>query len=289
MEETILPDTAVIDGDGIPYILGWVNKEHTDIPTMEVSVDNWMKDFLLLCGAKFYIGIIKNAAERCFRYQIYKYKPYKAGRPEKEEYMKFWEPLIRERLEKVWGFVQAPTYLETDDIVALLVEGNPSMVMCSPDKDLKQVSGWHYNYKDMGTDKHKGLQFITPEEAEQNLLYQLLVGDGTDGISGLVNCGDVKARKLLKDTPAMMQRTEIKLAYQKQYGPYYGPIIHDQTLATVQMLTPKHPLAREIKIPDKLDYKQHIKSVKDARPVFGTIEQVQPLHMVSPFDDWTQH
>ena len=232
----------VIDGDAIPYILGWFNKEHADVTLMLEAIDTWMRDFLIITGAPQFIGILAAPQSHCFRYAIYKYKPYKGNRQEKEEWIKFWEPVVKAYLINKYGFQFAPDYLETDDVVASLALENPKAVICSPDKDLKQIPGYFYNYKDFGGEKHKGLETINAAQASRNLHFQLLIGDGVDNICGVTNMGEVKANKLLDETPVMLWTNAVKMAYQKQYGPHYGDIIYQQTLETIQMVTPKHPL-----------------------------------------------
>jgi len=236
-------DILVIDGDAIPYMIGWFQKEHTDIERTNEAVDSFMNDFLLITGASKFIGILASEnSGKCFRYDVYKYKPYKGNRSgEKDEWIKFWEPHIRRRLIERWGFVCAPAWLETDDVVAYLssvVKG----IICSPDKDLKQMPGAFYNYKELGTEKHKGVEIVSTKEALRNFYTQLLVGDGTDNVNGVTNMGIVKADKLLNETSEMLWKTEVKLAYQKQYGAYYGNIIFEETQFVIQMMTPTHEL-----------------------------------------------
>jgi hypothetical protein len=233
----------VIDGDAIPYIIAWNNKEHSEVEIVHNAVDSFMNDFLTITQAPQFIGIIANDNSRCFRYDVYKFKPYKGNRQgEKEPWIAYWEPIIRKYLQDKWGFVQAPSWLETDDIVAMLALDNLKAVICSPDKDLRQISGYFYNYKNLGTETSKGIEVVTKQEAYRNFCMQLLTGDTTDNIAGVVNMGEVKARKLLEETSEMLWMNAIKLAYQKQYGPYYGDIIYRETLNTIQMFTSQHPL-----------------------------------------------
>ena len=251
MEELIpstqpLPDycnTLVIDGDAIPYIIGWNNKEHTEIEVVQSAVNQWMKDFLAITQAPHFIGILAADNAHCFRYDVYKYKPYKGNRQrEKEPWIVYWEPIIRSILVTEWKFIYAPTELETDDVVAFYANGNPKAVICSPDKDLKQIPGYFYIIKDLGGENHKRLEIVDSKQAMRNFCMQLLTGDTTDNIAGVTGMGEVKAKKLLDETSELAWIPAIKLAYQKQYGPYYGQIIYEETLAVIQMMTPTHPL-----------------------------------------------
>ena len=252
----------VIDGDSIPFILGWHNREHTEVELIYTAIDNWMNDFLLITGAPRFIGILAAPESHCFRYALYKYKPYKGNRPPAEPWIEYWGPIIRKYLVTKWHFKYAPDYLETDDVVATLAFGNPAAIICSPDKDLRQIPGYFYNYKDFGGEKHKGLETVDSKQARRNLYYQLLVGDTTDNIAGVANMGPVKADKLLNETNPMLWNNAVKMAYEKQYGPHYGDIIYQQTLETIQMVTPEHPLWKKFSFPLE-DYMAAIRNSED--------------------------
>jgi hypothetical protein len=263
----------VIDGDAIPYILGWFNREHAHVEMMYQAIDTWMHDFLTITGAPQFLGILAAPQSHCFRYAIYKYKPYKGNRQEKDEWIKFWEPIVKDYLVDKYHFKYAPDYLETDDVVATLALGNPKAIICSPDKDLRQIPGYFYNYKDFGGEKHPGLETVDLKQATRNLHMQLLTGDGVDNINGITNMGEVKANKLLNETNPMLWTNAVKMAYQKQYGPHYGDIIYQQTLETIQMITPDHPLWSKF----GFDVEHYLAGVKNSvdyvRSIHRTIEQ----------------
>ena len=237
------PNTMVIDGDGIIYMFAYTNREHKDIESLQKGLDDWMNDLLKLTKIENFIGVLAGDNSRCFRYDTYKYAPYKGSRQgEVEEYVAFWKPVIREHLCNKWGFVKAPAWMETDDLVAFIANNNPKMVISSPDKDLKQIAGYFYNYKDIGTEKHKGLETVTPDQATYNFNLQMIIGDSTDGIAGITGMGEVKGKKLLSDTDPIFWESTIRQAYFKQYGKYYGEIIYQETLRTLMLLIPLHHL-----------------------------------------------
>lgn len=90
--------------------------------------------------------------------------------------------LLKWRAEVTYG-------VEADD--ALASYQNENTVICSIDKDLQQIPGWHYNFV---TDK---LICVSPEEATQNLYAQILSGDPVDNIPGLPGIGPAKAYGLV--------------------------------------------------------------------------------------------
>jgi 5'-3' exonuclease len=121
-------------------------------------------------------------------------------------------------------------YLEADDIVGYLAY-KPEFgecIICSPDKDLKQIPGTLYDYK-------KGeMMIITPEAAEDHFKMQMLCGDATDNIKGVPGLGPVKARAKLSEGKSVYD------LYVDYFGTHYGAIIYAETLATVQVIQPGH-------------------------------------------------
>lgn len=116
---------------------------------------------------------------------------------------------------------------EADDLIAdranELGEGN--CLILSIDKDMKQIPGIHYNYQRVRVydeegnrvnGDFKGLDMITPEEANRFFWEQMLIGDGADNIKGVPRIGPVKAGKLLngeKDLERIVKDT-----YFNHYG-----------------------------------------------------------------------
>jgi hypothetical protein len=241
----------VIDGDALPYMLGWHHRDSRDIPRMHRAIDSWFQDFFLLSAADAYVGIL-SPGTKCFRYEVYKYKPYKGNRPPKEEWMSFWEPHIRAYLQTQYGFVKAPDHLETDDVVAALGIGLPHMLksmgsdkfpyICSPDKDLKQIPGYHLDYRKVGENEAIKSELVSVEQASYNWCMQMLCGDSTDNIAGVPKIGEKKAAELLKSVEPFRWKAAVKVKYLEYFSDYYGEIIYNQTCAAVTMMTPTHPL-----------------------------------------------
>jgi 5'-3' exonuclease len=67
-----------------------------------------------------------------------------------------------------------------------------STVICSIDKDLKQVPGRHYNFV------KKEASVVTEEEGKKFLYLQSLIGDRSDNIVGVAGLGPVKAARALE-------------------------------------------------------------------------------------------
>ena len=71
--------------------------------------------------------------------------------------------------------------LEADDAMGVYATSNDDCVICSPDKDMKQIPGLYFNMEETVT--------ITKEDGWEWFLIQTLAGDQTDGYSGAPGFG----------------------------------------------------------------------------------------------------
>lgn len=231
--------TALIDGDSIIYIIAWKFKDHdpSDISAdMEVraTVDQLVQGIFLAVDAGFYMGVLGHDTHKSFRYEAAKYKPYKGTRREKDQWVADWEPAIRDQLLQRWKFGTYP-HLEADDLVALAWWSNNDHIVCSPDKDLRQLAGTHFDYKKTEFTE------VSKEQADYNLAFQMLVGDTSDNVAGLPGYGEKKAREKLTQLqehqfPIMIVQQE----YLKYFGPHYGQIIFEENLGVLELMNPLH-------------------------------------------------
>jgi len=81
--------------------------------------------------------------------------------------------------------------LEADDTMGVYATKYPGNVIVSPDKDMRQIPGKLYDFKE-----HVD---ITPEEGAKWHLIQTLAGDNTDGYSGVPGIGVKKATKIFEE------------------------------------------------------------------------------------------
>jgi len=232
---------ALIDADSLIYIIAWNHKESSEVDVKE-ACDTFLRDILLMSGCDEYIGSF--SASKTFRNDIYKVARYKGTRPEKPEFVKQWEDVIKTHYMLKHGFV-LPGNCEADDVVIAQAyackEKNIPYVIASPDKDLRQFPGTFYNYTKQG-EEQPIMTEVTAAEAHMNFWMQLLTGDTTDNIKGVPGLGEVKANKLFAAALDTMQYHSIaKEAFCKYYGEYYGPIIFQETVNTCKLLTPMHP------------------------------------------------
>jgi hypothetical protein len=88
--------------------------------------------------------------------------------------------------------------LEADDALGIYATKEPGHIICSPDKDMRQIPGDLYDFSD-------GVVTITKEEGDRWHLIQTMAGDQTDGYAGVPTIGIKRADALLTDRGATWQ------------------------------------------------------------------------------------
>lgn len=234
---------ALIDADSICYIIGWKYKDTDNSKMVELAADELISYILSNTKATHYLGVLSNS--KTFRNDVYKYAPYKGTRPDKPEWYLKWEPTIKERMVSKWSFIDLKKLnirLEADDLVCFfahrLSEEKKEWVICSPDKDMKQVAGLHFDYKQSSP----RVECVDKNQASLNFWMQMLTGDSVDNIKGIPKVGEVKATALLKDSEENRREHIVMEEYVKYFGEYYGQVIFDETKSTVEMYNKNHPI-----------------------------------------------
>jgi len=209
---------VLIDADSLIYIVG---NEMKDV-RIEILGTEKLNEFIMSiliatrCGS--YMGFYGEIGSKNFRYDVAKTKPYKGNRNrDKEDWLLFWEPILKEHMKIYWKF-QAVSKIEADDAVAIahtkyVKEGKYNkVVIASPDKDLRQLGGLHYDYR---IRIHLDIDQNT---ATRMLIKQMFTGDTTDNIPGLPSMGKVGAEELLKKYDDNMDMEEfVKECYYKHF------------------------------------------------------------------------
>jgi len=93
-------------------------------------------------------------------------------------------------LQETFPVVIIPT-LEADDALGIYATKEDGHIICSPDKDMRQIPGQLYDFND-------GVIEITKEEGDRWHLIQTMAGDQTDGYSGVPGIGIKRADALLE-------------------------------------------------------------------------------------------
>lgn len=137
-----------------------------------------------------------------FRNQIY--PEYKANRTQpKPRFLKEVKEYLKDKYEAV-----VADNCEADDLLGIEQCNHLDTIICSIDKDLRMIPGMHYSFE-IGGKILKGpregetwirpmeIVEVTPSEGLKRFYIQLLTGDTTDNVKGVVGIGKVKAEKIL--------------------------------------------------------------------------------------------
>ena len=222
---------ALIDGDILLHEIGW-SAQPIDPETKERFVMDWDRAASLLerslnfmledtksTAFKFFLSDTRWWAEQQgrehipnFRYERAKTKPYKGTRKSDKP---FHFNNLFSHMVNTYGAEVEVGGLEADDAMAIYQTNSPeATVICSRDKDLRMIEGWHYSwpcgkqeavgphYTDLigGLLKKKGLGY-----GVSFFYYQMIVGDAVDNIPGLKGKGEAFAVKLLQNTPKRVE------------------------------------------------------------------------------------
>ena len=125
-----------------------------------------------------------------FRNEVATVRPYKGNR--KEDNKPYWYQQIRNYMTEQWD-AEVVEGREADDECSILARRDPNAIICTIDKDLDQVPGWHYDYW------RQSFYFTAPTEGEVLFYKQVLQGDSTDNIPGAYKIGKVTAAKITEE------------------------------------------------------------------------------------------
>ena len=171
---------ALIDGDIVAYRCS-ASAEHEPEEIAVLRIENMMRDILRESESNEYRCFLTGKGN--FRYDIY--PEYKANRKDKPKPVHL--QACRDYLVETWNAVISEG-CEADDLIGIAAtdcEDPMSFVVCSIDKDLKMISGHHFNFVT------KERSFVTPIEGLKSFYKQLILGDVSDNIPGY----DGKARQ----------------------------------------------------------------------------------------------
>jgi 5'-3' exonuclease len=181
-----------------------------------------------------------------FRYQLATVKPYKGNRKHVER--PFHYDNIRAWIPMRWETIICDGY-EADDGFAMYqtkaIEKGFETIICSRDKDLRQVAGWHYTWGRGGQDEippgiveefghivlhEREVVPISPDKKPYKaykikgdglkfFYAQCVMGDPVDNIPGLKGAAAVAAYNLLKDCNSEVEcHKAVLTAYNNIWG-----------------------------------------------------------------------
>lgn len=95
------------------------------------------------------------------------------------------------KLKEDYQVIVMPS-LEADDALGIYATKEPGHIICSPDKDMRQIPGDLYDLSD-------GVVTINKDDGDRWHFIQTMAGDQTDGYAGVPGIGIKKAAALLDE------------------------------------------------------------------------------------------
>lgn len=241
----------LIDGDILCYEVGFAAEtgwsSHEDRPGfppfdyVAELLDNRISNICAMVDATS-PPILFLTGEGNFRYEIAKRHPYKA-RPSNKPWHYY---NIKAYLKSKYEVIESKG-VEADDLMAVEQTKRPEeTIICSRDKDLKSVPGWHYSWE-LGNQPQFGpervdefgwIRLSNDRKSIKGVGYlffcsQCLTGDKVDTIPGLLQTGPVKAFQILEGSKTPNE------ALKRVYGAYkavYGLSAYKELLEQGRLL-----------------------------------------------------
>ena len=242
---------ALIDSDIFQYEFGnCTDDEYKPLawPLVQARVQGRINSILEATGATSYQLYLTSDDKSNFRYKIATIRPYKGHRPTEKPH---WYQAIRNFLVDHRGAQEVSGH-EADDEISItqykrceqnddpLLLGDYEeykkacdTIICSRDKDLDMVPGWHYSWG-AGAQKEKPLWFQSELGGLRCFYKQLLTGDPVDNIPGLFGVG--KSSSLLSHIDKCDNEIEMYDFCFEQYQKRFGSYAHQFMLENGRLL-----------------------------------------------------
>ena len=204
-------DKCFIDADSLIYRIAMKGisletaKKYYDEEIEKIGWDT--------CSSEVFVAV-KGSGN--FRYEIA--EDYKNNRKQQGE--KDPDPRLTKRRKAINEYAYSLGHhksdgCEADDIVSIwaqeALDAEEHFVIAHIDKDIDMVEGWHYNYN------KKTLYHTSKEQGHYRMCLQMLTGDSTDKIQGIVGVGIKTAEKLLDEVPAVEMIGKEQEAWEKAH------------------------------------------------------------------------
>jgi hypothetical protein len=173
-----------------------------------------------------------------FRYELAKRTPYK----ERAGHKPFHYKNIKAYIKGVFEYRETDG-LEADDLMSIEQTLRPDeTIICTRDKDLRSVDGWHFgwelgNQPSFGPLRVDGYGAIFLSDDRKKVtgyglkffLAQCLTGDSVDSVPGLPKCGPVAAFNILANTNTYAEGIHaVSEAYMARYDEGYYEALEEQ-------------------------------------------------------------
>jgi len=259
----------LVDADPLAYASGFVGQDNVldedgkkidieirDFQNVATYIDNMVEQIMEACNTTVEPYMFLTGKTN-FRDEVATVKPYKGNRDSDKPY----------HLENARVYIRSRynTYVsvgcEADDLLAISMTDyrrqDVPCILCTIDKDLLQVEGWHYKWETWnsgevkphlvdkfglltgkyidgvsektGKPTHKFDKKSFKGEGFLWFMAQTLTGDGVDNIPGLEGCGEAKAYETLKDATSEEEALWLVASlYKEKYGETYKERLEEQ-------------------------------------------------------------
>ena len=222
-------------------------------PLVQARIQGRIDKIKEATGADSYQLYLTTDDKSNFRYKIATIRPYKGNRPsEKPHYYHH----IRNFLVDQRG-AQEVSGMEADDALSIkqwkdyraayessslnnwqpylpqFLQPRSKTVICSRDKDLDMVPGWHYNWG-AGNQKEKPMWWQDEINGLRSFYSQLLTGDSVDNIPGLYGVG--KNSKVLDKLGSCSTELDMYNLVYSQYDLRFGSYAEQFLLENARLL-----------------------------------------------------
>jgi hypothetical protein len=215
---------ALVDADIFLYEMGSAKDDEGNPLAwnlVQSRLEEKIENILDAVEAETWQGYITGKGN--FREEISTIKPYKGNRNRGDR--PFWYEAVRLYLiqERDVILVQG---MEADDAIAM--EHGEGTVVCSRDKDLRQIPGWNYSWPNYGQEP-KVPSYIDDVSANRFFYSQLLTGDSTDNILGLYGVGPKSAavQRVNECTEELDMFLEVKEQYELRFGNHWKMFLEE--------------------------------------------------------------
>lgn len=258
--------TALIDADVLRYEVGSVGEKlNKETGELEIRSFDFVKEVfderirtitegsgseecvLFLTGDSHTVriarrsGVLDEKFSPNFREALAKGKVYKGTRKQDKPF--HWINLTAYILSR--SNIQVSSGCEADDEIGISHRSDPSSsIICTRDKDLRMVPGWHYGWEcgkqpEFGPVEYDSLGKIELVRGKSGnkitgggfMFFgsQLLTGDVVDNIGGLRGVGPVKAYDLLSNCTSEREVfNSVKRHYEEVGGEHWRQLLEEQ-------------------------------------------------------------
>lgn len=176
---------ALIDCDIFCYEFGHAKNEYDqplDWNLVVWRIENRISQILEATQAEAWDGFLTGPGN--FREQVATILPYKGNRDRGER--PYWYAGIYDYLSSMPN-VTVVVGKEADDEIADR-HSDGVTIICSRDKDFRQLTGWHYSWPSYKQEERPPY-YVSDIDGQRSLYAQILTGDSADNILGLYGVG----------------------------------------------------------------------------------------------------